>query len=387
MTVEDPEWELVQRYNDPDFEELWWVTIYRYCLQPLNIIDLVAIIPFYIELFANSGSSLSIIRILRLARVVRLVKSGKGRFNKGLRVLSNTIISSAPMNAFLLAVALIIFIICGAIGYLIEGGEFKVTSDYPDGIYMRPDLLGRHLEPTPFLSVLHGMYWSIVTSTTVGYGDFYPTTVGGRVFACACTFLGIVVIALPVTVLGNHFGKEYEREYISQANNKNQDSERLSSFGDGASVLLDGSGISPSSQIRKSVSLPTVGNAVRRHSGYANNLSNIFPTPKTQMGMSEVERAKATIIRLESMSFDLQQVVDNIKTELEKQQRIIIDDEGSRMIGRDNTFSASISMIEPIHEERDNDDDDEEGGRENCKMSEDRHQVALSPIENEQFSL
>jgi hypothetical protein len=117
------------------------------------------------------------------------------------------------MNAFLLAVALILFVVCGAIAYLIEGGEFKVTQDYPDGAYMRPDLLGEQLEPTPFLSVLHGLYWSVVTSTTVGYGDLFATTTGGRVFACACTFLGIVVIALPVTVLGTHFSKEYEREY------------------------------------------------------------------------------------------------------------------------------------------------------------------------------
>jgi hypothetical protein len=55
----------------------------------------------------------------------------------------------------------------------------------------------------------------IVTSTTTGYGDFYPTTWGGRVFACVCTFLGIVVIALPVTVLGTHFRKEYDREYVA----------------------------------------------------------------------------------------------------------------------------------------------------------------------------
>lgn len=215
--LDDPEYEIIERYRDPEYEELWWVAIYRYVLQPLNIIDLVAVVPFYIEIALSSGSSLSIIRILRLARVIRLAKSGKGRFTKGLKILSNTLITSAPMNAFLLAVALIIFVVCGAIAFLIEGGEFRVSAEYPDGAYMRTDLLGEHLEPTPFLSVLHGMYWSVVTSTTVGYGDLYATTAGGRVFACACTFLGIVVIAMPVTVLGTHFSKEYEREYMPSA--------------------------------------------------------------------------------------------------------------------------------------------------------------------------
>ena len=165
----DIESEMVERYMDPDYEELWWVTIYRYILQPLNIIDLVAIIPFYIELSTDSGSSLSIIRILRLARVIRLVKSGKGRFTKGLKILGNTLVTSAPMNAFLLAIALILFVICGAIGFLIEGGEFKVTEEYPEGVYMRTNLYGTHLEPTPFLSVLHGMYWSVST-----YSYIYP---------------------------------------------------------------------------------------------------------------------------------------------------------------------------------------------------------------------
>jgi hypothetical protein len=157
---DDPEYEMLQRYRDPEYEELWWVSTYKYILQPLNIIDLVAVVPFYIELIADSGSSLSIIRILRLARVVRLAKSGKGRFTKGLKILSNTLITSAPMNAFLLAVALIIFVVCGAIGYLIEGGDFRVSEEFPKGAYMRTNLLGDHLEPTPFLSVLHGMYWS-----------------------------------------------------------------------------------------------------------------------------------------------------------------------------------------------------------------------------------
>jgi hypothetical protein len=135
--------------------------MYRYVLQPLNLIDLVAIVPFYIELSTDSGSSLSIIRILRLARVIRLIKSGKGRFTKGLNILSNTLVASAPMNAFLLAVALIIFVICGAIGYLLEGGVFRVSEDHPDGAFLRPSRYGTSLRPTPFLSVLHGMYWSV----------------------------------------------------------------------------------------------------------------------------------------------------------------------------------------------------------------------------------
>ena len=189
------------------------IAIWRYATQALNIIDLVAIIPFYVSLAADSGSSLSIIRILRLARVIRLLRSGKGKFQKGLSVLSRTLVDSAPMCAFLLFIAMIVFVICGSIEYLLEGGVFRVTADTPDGAYYRRNLLSNAFELTPFESVLHGLYWSVVTSTTVGYGDMYPTSPGGRVFACLCTILGIVVIAMPVTVLGNNFNNAYEELY------------------------------------------------------------------------------------------------------------------------------------------------------------------------------
>jgi voltage-gated potassium channel len=209
-------------YQNPDFSYSWYRALLKYVFQPLNIIDLVAIIPFYVTYIVDGGSSLSIIRILRLARIIRLIKGGKGKFTKGLKILQNTLVQSAPMNFFLLCIAIIMFIICGAIEYLLEGGEFKVTADYPKGAYYRQNLLNTHQEPTPFESVLHGLYWSIVTSTTVGYGDFYPTSPGGRIFACACTFLGIIAIAMPVTVLGTHFNKEYEKEYLMEALEKEE---------------------------------------------------------------------------------------------------------------------------------------------------------------------
>jgi hypothetical protein len=356
------------------------VTIYRYVLQPLNIIDLVAIVPFYIELSTDSGSSLSIIRILRLARVIRLVKSGKGRFTKGLKILGNTLVSSAPMNAFLLAIALIIFVICGAIGYLLEGGVFHVTEEHPEGAYMRTNLYGTHLEPTPFLSVLHGMYWSIVTSTTVGYGDFHPTTWGGRVFACACTFLGIVVIALPVTVLGNHFGKEYEREYTEadgiyeDDNSPDMAASRRGSFGsemsfarknsfgnnnqsfliDNSPMNLDREGsldiggldlpistMSPAGSVgsRPILRSPSIGSnsGSSRKLNWAKSTGDVaargsplvgrhksrrslaVPIPvrgNNNTDINDAEKAAVAIRRLEEMATDLQNVIRSMKTEL-----------------------------------------------------------------------
>lgn len=177
------------------------------------MVDLLSIIPFYIELGTGQGKSLSIIRIFRLTRLVRLIKSGKGKFQRELRVLSMTLHRSAPMCLFLFAFFSLLMIVFGAIAYLLEGGQFKVTEDYPDGVYMRPNLYVAGQEETPYLSVLHGMYYAVVTSTTVGYGDFYPTTYGGRLWGCLCTILGIAILALPLSVIATHFSNEYEKVF------------------------------------------------------------------------------------------------------------------------------------------------------------------------------
>ena len=142
-----------EKHKDEAFQYPVLNTLLRYCLQPLNIIDLLSIVPYYVEISSGKGTNLSILRVLRLARVVRLMKSGKGRFQKELRVLTKTLQHSAPMCLFLFCFTALLMVIFGAIAYILEGGTFRVLVDYPDGVYVRPDLYGEHLEQTPFLSV------------------------------------------------------------------------------------------------------------------------------------------------------------------------------------------------------------------------------------------
>ena len=203
-------------YIADDFAYPAPLAIIKYALQPLNIVDLVAIIPFYLSIVFGTVSHLSIIRILRLARIIRLLKGGKGNFEKGLRVVMTTVQDSIPMFMFLLFVALLIFLICGSVEYLLEGGNFKVNSETPNGAYYRRNLLGNDDEITPFQSVLHGLYWSVITSTTVGYGDLYPTSPAGRICGSVCALLGIVVLALPITVVSTQFAKNYDLEFLSE---------------------------------------------------------------------------------------------------------------------------------------------------------------------------
>lgn len=74
---------------------------------------------------------------------------------------------------------------------------------------MRPDVSGESLEVSPISSPFVGWYWAVVTATTLGYGDIYPTSVLGRILAITCVLLGVVMLTLPVTVVGTHFGEEY----------------------------------------------------------------------------------------------------------------------------------------------------------------------------------
>merc|ERR1719231_181450 len=68
-------------------------------------------------------------------------------------------------------------------------------------------------EPSPFNSIPASFYWAAVTMTTVGYGDVYPTTTAGQFVASLTMMVGILILALPITVIGTYFAAEYE-EYL-----------------------------------------------------------------------------------------------------------------------------------------------------------------------------
>jgi hypothetical protein len=61
------------------------------------------------------------------------------------------------------------------------------------------------------------MYWAVVTSTTTGYGELVPTTLPGRILAIFCMYYGVLLMALPITVIGNNFTREYEKFYGNSA--------------------------------------------------------------------------------------------------------------------------------------------------------------------------
>ena len=84
----------------------------------------------------------------------------------------------------------------------------------------RPDVVGLHLEITPFNTIPRSFWWVLTTTTTVGYGDLYPTTVWGKILGMVTQVVGILVLALPITVIGANFASEFAREENRQASKK-----------------------------------------------------------------------------------------------------------------------------------------------------------------------
>uniref|UniRef100_A0A8D3CRU0 BTB domain-containing protein n=1 Tax=Scophthalmus maximus TaxID=52904 RepID=A0A8D3CRU0_SCOMX len=173
----------------------------------LNIIDFVAIVPFYLEVALSGLSSktakdaLSFLRVVRFVRILRIFKLT--RHFVGLRVLGHTL--RASTNEFLL---LIIFL---ALGVLI----FATMIYYAERIGADPDdpTAAAH---TNFKNIPIGFWWAVVTMTTLGYGDMYPETWSGMLVGALCALAGVLTIAMPVPVIVNNFGMYYSLAMAKQ---------------------------------------------------------------------------------------------------------------------------------------------------------------------------
>ena len=164
----------------------------------LNLIDVVAIIPFYITLPlpASSISSLSVLRVLRLVRVFRIFKLS--RHSRGLQILGLTLRASLRELCLLVFFLVIGVVLFSSAVYYAEGGGVE-----GDG--------------NEFKSIPHSFWWAIVTTTTVGYGDVTPTTAMGKIVGSLCAISGVLTIALPVPVIVSNFNYYYHREHDMQA--------------------------------------------------------------------------------------------------------------------------------------------------------------------------
>lgn len=161
----------------------------KYMSSFFGIIDLLAILPAYLSLFFAGTHYFIVIRALRLIRIFRIFKLGHF-LKEGAIITSALRASRAKIFVFLMSVTLLVIII-GSIMYLVEGGNNDKFSSIPRGIY-----------------------WAIVTLTTVGYGDIVPQTGLGQFLSAVVMILGYAIIAVPTGIVSAEMVN-------ATANNKN----------------------------------------------------------------------------------------------------------------------------------------------------------------------
>ena len=195
---------------------------FRYFFSVPNLIDLASFLPYFVDghlhgnttLFSDGsqgGSQTMVVRLVRLLRLLRLFKLSANS-NAITHILYQALSKSFQAGSFILFCVCVGIVLFGSVIYALEGGDFRVTDEYPRGQYYRKSIDGTDYEVTPYQSIPVSMYWAVVTLTTLGYGDFYPTTPYGRLLASICSIFGVLVLAFPVSLLGTYFNEAHHEQ-------------------------------------------------------------------------------------------------------------------------------------------------------------------------------
>merc|ERR550514_868829 len=185
--------------------------------DPLNAVDVVSVLPFYVMLVFHQ--EMVDTRILRIIRMVRIFKFG--RYYEPLLLITSTFsrsIFSLCLCVFFMIVGIIFF---ATLLWFLEKGtwshsfqcyrrELCTTPERGSWSSERGCFVFTDAACSPFQSIPTAFWWAITTMTTVGYGDTYPVTPGGRTVAGFAMVSGILCVALPTTILAVEFADKYQ---------------------------------------------------------------------------------------------------------------------------------------------------------------------------------
>ncbi len=156
----------------------------KFIFSFFGIVDLFAILPFYL----STGLDLRSLRIFRLLRLITILKLF--RYSKAIRRFHRALII-AKEELILFSCVAIILLYLSAVGiYYFEHSA----------------------QPEQFKSVFHSLWWAVVTLTTVGYGDIYPITAGGRVFTFGVLMVGLGIVAVPTGLISSALSQARSEE-------------------------------------------------------------------------------------------------------------------------------------------------------------------------------
>ena len=156
----------------------------KYIFSFYGVIDFLAIFPFYLKSIYDLRA-LRAFRIFRIFRALKLIRYNRAlnRFNIASKIVKEELI------LFLILTSIFVFIASAGI-YFFEN----------------------EAQPENFSSVIHSGWWAIVTLTTVGYGDVYPITVGGKIFTTFIVLIGVGIVTVPSGLVASALSKAREIE-------------------------------------------------------------------------------------------------------------------------------------------------------------------------------
>jgi len=150
-----------------------------------TIIDLLAILPFFLEVLLGSVLDLRFLRTFRLARLLKLT-----RYNDSTKILTTVIAREWPVISASAFIMILMVIMTASLGYVFE----------------------HEAQPEKFDNIPNSVYWAVITLASVGYGDISPITPVGRFMTVVMALLGIGIFAIPAALLASAFGDQLHKE-------------------------------------------------------------------------------------------------------------------------------------------------------------------------------
>jgi len=165
---------------------------WRQARHPSTVIDLLAILPFFLEVFLHHLLDLRFLRVFRLTRLLKLTRG-----NDATATLVKVVSREWPVIAAAAFIMLLLVVLTASLGYLFE----------------------YEAQPDKFENIPTAIYWAVITLASVGYGDISPVTVPGRAMTIVLAFIGIGIFAIPAALLSSAFSDELQKERDELKNN------------------------------------------------------------------------------------------------------------------------------------------------------------------------